>query len=265
VADVREQEAVESMQAGSTAMALAVVDVHVTYRVYEQRRTGLRDVFTRGFKPRAYRSIEAVRGVSFAASVGEVIGVIGSNGSGKSTLLRSVAGMLPPSSGEVYARSQPMLLGVGAALKPGLSGRRNIMIGGLALGMSRDEVSGHEQSIIDFAGLQDFIDLPMEAYSSGMKARLHFAIATAVSPEILLIDEALAVGDKDFRRRSAARIREIREQAGTVFLVSHNLHEIRGSCSRTLWMEHGQVVMDGATDEVIAAYTADDPADEPSD
>ncbi len=242
-------------------LALLVDDICVTYRVYEQRRTGLRDVFTSGFKPRAFRAIEAVRGVSFEVGLSQVVGVIGSNGSGKSTLLRAVAGMLPPTSGAVFAKSRPMLLGVGAALRPKVSGRRNIMIGGLALGMSGDEVVAHEQSIIEFAGLEDFIDLPMETYSSGMKARLGFAIATAVDPEILLIDEALAVGDKDFKRRSAARIKEIREHAGTVLLVSHNLNEIRDSCSRVIWMEHGSIVADGPADEVVAAYTADDPTD----
>lgn len=241
------------------ATALIADDLHVTYRIYEQRATRFKDLVARGFKPRSYREIKAVRGASFTVKEGEVVGVIGSNGSGKSTLLQTVAGMLPPTEGAVYARSRPMLLGVGAALRKDVSGRRNIEIGGLALGMSREEVKEYEQSIVDFAGLNEFIDLPLRTYSSGMRARLHFAIATAISPEILLIDEALSVGDKNFKRKSSERIAEIKENAGSVFLVSHNLNEIQRSCGRVLWMDAGRVVMDGAVDEVVEAYTADDP------
>ena len=242
-------------------ISLVVEDVHVTYRVYEQRRTDLRAVFANGLKPRSYRAIEAVRGVSFKTNIGEGVGLIGPNGSGKSTLLRSIAGMLPPTKGSVSAISRPMLLGVGAALHRSLSGRRNIMLGCLALGMTKDEVLEREASIIEFSGLEDFIDLPMNTYSSGMRARLHFSIATAVTPEILLIDEALAVGDKEFKRRSRRRIRQIRDNAGTVVLVSHNLNEIQSTCERTIWLERGEVVMEGSTEEVIAAYTRDDADD----
>lgn len=236
-------------------LAVVVEDVFVTYRVYEQRRTDLRALFANGFKPREYRAIEAVRGVSFEAKLGELVGLIGPNGSGKSTLLRAMAGMLPPTSGRVFALSRPMLLGVGATLKPDLSGRRNIMIGGLALGFSRAQVEEMEPDIVEFAGLEEFIDLPLRTYSSGMRARLHFSIATAVTPEILLIDEFLSVGDKEFRAKSAQRIEEIRADAGAVFLVSHNLTEIERACERVIWLERGQIVMDGATSEVLAAYT----------
>jgi teichoic acid transport system ATP-binding protein len=215
-------------------------------------------VFSNGFKPREYRAIDAVRGVSIEASHGELVGLIGPNGSGKSTLLQAMAGMLPPTSGSVYASSRPMLLGVGATLKPDLSGRRNIMIGGLALGLSRAQVVEIESDIVTFAGLEEFIDLPLRTYSSGMRARLHFSIATAVTPEILLIDEFLSVGDKEFRTKSAQRIEEIRKHAGTVFLVSHNLNEIERSCERVIWLERGQVVMDGPTSEVVAAYSRND-------
>lgn len=246
--------------AGMTRNNLAVVvdEVHVTYRVYEQRRTDLRAVFANGLKPREYRAIDAVRGVSLEASVGELVGLIGPNGSGKSTLLQSMAGMLPPTSGAVYALSRPMLLGVGATLKPDLSGRRNIMIGGLALGLSRSDVTQLESEIVEFAGLEEFIDLPLRTYSSGMKARLHFSIATAVTPDILLIDEFLSVGDKEFRAKSSQRIEEIRGDAGTVFLVSHNLTEIERSCERVIWLDKGEIIRDGPSDEVIAAYTRGD-------
>src|SRR5690606_38392113 len=128
------------------------------------------------------------------------------------------------------------------------------------LGLTRKQIAEVETSIIDFAGLSEFIDLPMRTYSSGMRARLHFSIATAVAPEILLIDEALAVGDKEFKERSAWRIDEIKQGAGAVFLVSHNLDEIRRSCTRTIWLQQGKILADGPTDEVIDAYTAGDAA-----
>lgn len=229
-------------------------DAHVTYRVYEDRRAGFREVVARGLRPRAHREIHAVRGVSLTAFGGEVIGVIGPNGSGKSTLLRALTGLLPVTAGAVYARSQPVLLGVSAALQSGLSGRRNIVLGCLALGMTRRDVHARMDDIIAFAGLEEFIDMPMRAYSSGMRARLQFAIATAVTPEILLLDEVLAVGDRDFRQKSKQRIRALKESAGTVFLVSHSLGEIRKMCTRAIWLEKGQIVVDGDPAEVTNRY-----------
>jgi teichoic acid transport system ATP-binding protein len=238
----------------ASAATLFLDDVHVTYRVYEDRRPHLKDIVAAGFRRPASRAIYAVRGVSFTAFEGEAIGVIGGNGAGKSTLLRSMAGLLPPTSGAVYASSQPLLLGVGAALQPGVSGRRNVELGGLALGMSFDEVSERMPEIIDFSGLADFIDLPLRTYSSGMKARLHFAIATSIEPELLLIDEALTVGDADFKRRAQQRIDELKAKAGTVFLVSHSLRSVEKNCDRALWLEKGELVVDGPVEEVVGAY-----------
>lgn len=236
-------------------------DVHVTYRVYEDRRPTIRDLAANGFRRPASRAIQAVRGVSFTAYAGEVIGVIGGNGAGKSTLFQAMAGLLPPTAGHVFARSQPSLLGVGAALQPAVSGRRNAELGCLALGLSREETRRRIPDIVHFAGLDEFIDLPLRTYSSGMKARLHFAIATAVEPELLLIDEALSVGDAVFKRRSAKRIKELREKAGTVFIVSHSLGSITKSCSRAIWLDHGRVMEDSDAKSVVKAYqrfTSDD-------
>lgn len=235
--------------------AMVVIDdLYVTYRVYEERRTRMREVVARGFKSRAYREIQAVRGVSLTAYAGEAVGVIGRNGSGKSTLLRAAAGLLPATRGAVYARYQPSLLGVGAALNASLSGRRNIILGGLALGLSLAEIEEQVDSIVEFADLADFIDLPLKAYSTGMRARLHFAIATAVKPEILLIDEALAVGDQDFKERSWTKIRELQAAAGTIFLVTHSLGEIKNMCQRAIWLDGGRVVEEGPAQKVVAAY-----------
>lgn len=148
------------------------------------------------------------------------------------------------------------MLGVGAALLRELSGERNVILGGLALGFTLEEIEERFDDIVDFAGLREFIDLPMRTYSSGMTARLKFAIATARDHEILIVDEALAVGDKDFRQRSEARIREIRDNAGTVFLVSHSMKSIRDTCNRVIWINKGVLEMDGTPDDVITAYEA---------
>lgn len=230
--------------------------VSVHYRIYAERRGTLGDFFAQGMRRRTFREVRAVHDVSFVAKVGQGIGVIGPNGSGKSTLLRALCGLQPLTGGRVLAESQPRLLGVGAALKPALSGRRNIVMGCLALGLDRKETLERMEEIIEFSGLRDFIDVPLKAYSTGMRARLQFAIATSVAPRILLIDEVLAVGDRDFKRRSLRRLQEIRQQAGTVFLVSHSLGEIRRTCDRVLWMDKGHLRADGPSDEVIAEYEA---------
>ncbi len=246
----------------SNNVTLRLDDVHVTYRVFEERRPSLKDLAANRFRRAAYREIHAVRGVSLTAQEGEVIGVIGGNGAGKSTLLRAIAGLIPPTSGAVYAVSQPSLLGVGAALQPSVSGRRNIELGCLALGMSRKDLAERFEDIVAFAGLADHIDLPLRTYSTGMRARLHFAIATSIEPELLLIDEALSVGDSEFRKRSRKRIEELRERAGTVLIVSHNLRTLSRMCSRVLWIEEGQLVKDGDADDVLDAYRASGDGDD---
>jgi teichoic acid transport system ATP-binding protein len=203
------------------------------------------------------REVHAVRGVSFTAYRGEAIGLIGSNGSGKSTLLKAVAGLLPAESGKVYTNGQPSLLGVNAALMNDLTGERNVILGGLAMGMTREQVLERYDGIVEFSGINekgDFITLPMRTYSSGMSARLRFSIAAAKDHDVLMIDEALATGDHKFRKRSEARIRELRKEAGTVFLVSHNNKSIRDTCERVLWLERGVLRMDGPTEDVLKEY-----------
>ncbi|MFI6108549.1 ABC transporter ATP-binding protein [Streptomyces sp. NPDC051310] len=205
------------------------------------------------------RTVHAVKGVSFAAYKGEAIGLIGSNGSGKSTLLKAIAGLLPTSRGRIYTQGQPSLLGVNAALMGDLTGERNVILGGLAMGMSREEVRARYQEIVDFSGINDkgdFVSLPMRTYSSGMGARLRFAIAAAKSHDVLLIDEALATGDARFRARSQERINQLRAEAGTVFLVSHSNSTIKQTCDRAIWLESGTVLMDGPSAEVVDAYEA---------
>lgn len=245
------------------APSVVVDDVHVTYRVIGGRRGGTAgqksSLLTRAInigRPDSgpITEVPAVRGVSFVAHHGESIGIVGTNGSGKSTLLRAVAGLLPPTRGRVFVAGEPALLGVNAALLPKLSGERNIMVGGLALGLSAAEVRERTKSVADFAELGDFLYMPMRAYSSGMGSRLRFAISTIRTPDILMIDEALATGDASFRKKSTARIEEIRSQAGTVFFVSHSLGSVRAMCNRVLWIDKGRLIADGPVDEVCDAY-----------
>ncbi|MFJ6983246.1 MULTISPECIES: ABC transporter ATP-binding protein [unclassified Streptomyces] len=248
--------------ADQTVPTVIAEDVHIVYRVHGARSgkgsatSALSRIVKRGDE-RGVRKVHAVRGVSFVAHRGEAIGLIGSNGSGKSTLLRAIAGLLPPESGKVYTDGQPSLLGVNAALMNDLTGERNIILGGLAMGMSREQVKERYQEIVDFSGINekgDFVTLPMRTYSSGMQARLRFSIAAAKDHDVLMIDEALATGDAKFRKRSEERIRQLRGQAGTVFLVSHSNKSIRDTCDRVLWLERGELRMDGPTEEVLREY-----------
>jgi teichoic acid transport system ATP-binding protein len=236
-----------------------VDDLHVVYRVYGAggdkgtAATALMRVVKRQRRP-SVREVHAVRGVSFVARHGDAIGIIGRNGSGKSTLLQAIAGLLPPERGCVYTSGQAALLGVNAALLDDLTGERNVVLGCLAMGMTPQEVKERYQSIVDFSGVGNFIDYPMRTYSSGMAQRLRFSIASAKSHEILMIDEALATGDANFRAKSHEKIMELRREAGTVFLVTHNLAEIEASCNRVVWLEKGQVIRQG--DDVSAIVDA---------
>ncbi|MGW0857323.1 ABC transporter ATP-binding protein [Streptomyces sp. NPDC002690] len=241
---------------------VVVDDVHITYKVNGTKggrgsaTSALSRIVTRRQSP-GVREVHAVKGVSFAAYKGEAIGLIGSNGSGKSTLLKAIAGLLPATKGKVHTQGQPSLLGVNAALMSDLTGERNVVLGGLAMGMSRQEIRERYDSIVSFSGINekgDFITLPMRTYSSGMGARLRFSIAAAKSHDVLLIDEALSTGDAKFQNRSKDRIKELREEAGTVFLVSHSNRSILETCDRAIWLEAGVLRMDGPAKDVVAAY-----------
>ncbi len=238
-----------------------VDDVHIVYRVHGSAEHGTAATalsrVLRGRSRPSMREVHAVRGVSFVAYRGDAIGIVGRNGSGKSTLLRAIAGLLPADRGAVYTQGQPSLLGVNAALMNNLTGERNIELGCLAMGMTPDEMRQKFDDIAEFSGVEDSLGLPMRTYSAGMAARLRFAIAAAKSHDVLLIDEALATGDAEFRRRSEERVRELREEAGTVFLVSHNVDVITDTCNRALWVDRGVLRMDDSAAAVVEAYLED--------
>jgi len=233
-------------------------DAHVTYRTYASgKRFNARDDLWSLRALRGGRKLQlvpALRGVTFTASEGETIGVVGHNGSGKSTLFRAMSGLIPTSEGRIWAAERPVLLGVNAALVPDLSGENNIKLGLLAMGFTAEEAAARVDEIADFAELNEFIHHPMRTYSSGMGARLRFAIASAKAHSILLVDEALSVGDRRFKQKSAQRIRELRDSAGLVMIVSHSASSLRETCERVLWIHQGELRADGAAEEVIDDY-----------
>lgn len=256
MADSGQSSAAAPLVKGEQPVTLVVHNLHVTYRVFEDKRPTLRRVVSSRFKQRQYREIKAVCGVSFKAHAGETIGLVGPNGSGKSTLLTAIAGLTPLDRGEVYAAEEPRVMGINAALLPDLSARRNIVLGGLALGLKHGEIAEKLDEIVEFAGIREHVDLPLRTYSSGMRARLQFAIASTVRAKVLLIDESLAVGDEDFRRKSERRLRRLQEESATAVIVSHDLRAIAEMCSRAMWLQGGRVQMDGPAAHVVDEYRA---------
>lgn len=211
--------------------------------------------FLQRFKPRPNTvTVNALNDLSLVVRRGESVGVIGRNGSGKSTLMKLVSGQVRPTSGAIHASSTPIMLGVNAALVPELSGDQNVILGGLAMGLSMEEIEDRFDEIVEVSGLETSIHLPMKSYSSGMGARLRFAIAACGNPEILLVDEALNTGDAQFAARSKRRMDELRESAGCVLLVSHSLTTIKDMTGRVVWLDKGDLIMDGDPKEITKKY-----------
>jgi ABC-type polysaccharide/polyol phosphate transport system ATPase subunit len=241
----------------SERTAVSVEDVSVTYRTSLERAPTLRStVLKLGRREKIVREIQAVRHVTFDVPHGEVLGIVGANGAGKSTLVRTIAGILPPSAGrvEIHGRVSTLLaLGVGFNQK--LSGRDNVVLGGLAAGLKREQLAEKYDDIVAFAELEEFMDMPMRTYSSGMYGRLAFAVAVMMEPDILLIDEALSVGDARFRRKCARKMRELCSEDRTVVLVSHALGTIQDLADHAIWMHQGEMRMWDEPDAVVSAYT----------
>lgn len=231
-------------------------DISVRYNLPSERIPSLKEYVVRWMRRQIkYRYFWALKNVNLAMERGEVVGIIGANGAGKSTLLKLIAQVLCPTSGRisVVGRVAP-LLELGAGFDYELTGRENIFLNSTILGHTYRDTRTRLDRIVDFAGLQDFIDAPLRTYSTGMVARLGFAIATDVQPEILIVDEVLAVGDADFREKSSERIASFSRNGATILLVTHNLDSVRAMCDRVVWLHHGQVRATGAAAEVIQAY-----------
>lgn len=200
------------------------------------------------------QEVQALQSASFVATAGESIGILGKNGSGKSTLIRLIAGTESPTRGEVYVKAKPTLLGVSAALQREMSGRDNVRLGLLAMGLSPAEVAQKSPEVIEWAELTEAIDRPLKTYSSGMTARLKFSIATSVKREILLVDEALSTGDSTFTAKAKGRMNEFLDTAGTVFLVSHGATTIQEHCTRAIWLHEGEMIADGPAEQITKSY-----------
>jgi ABC-type polysaccharide/polyol phosphate transport system ATPase subunit len=241
------------------ALAIRVKNVKVDYRtIVNPRANTLRHTLTnlgRKTNDRKVRYIHAVRGVSFDVAHGQVLGIIGANGAGKSTMMRAMAGILPPSEGEVVVNGRiSVLLALGVGFNGQLSGRDNVVLGSMAAGLTRKQVYERFDQIVEWAELEDVIDLPMKAYSSGMYGRLAFAVSTHLDPDVLLIDEALSTGDAHFRRKSYDKMQELVNQARTIVIVSHGIAAIREMCDDCIWMHKGEIVRRGKPDEVADEY-----------
>jgi ABC-2 type transport system ATP-binding protein len=234
--------------------AVTVENVWKYFRLYHEKNQYLKSTLLRGRRAR-YDEFWALKGVDFEIPFGSTFGIIGSNGSGKSTLLKCLAGILSPDKGSVSCNGRmAALLELGAGFHPDLSGRENIYLNGAILGMTRSEIDRKLEEIIDFSGLEKFVDTPVKNYSSGMVVRLGFAVATNVDPEILIIDEVLAVGDESFQHRCHEKIETFRQEGRTIILVSHGLMQVAQLCSTVAWLEKGVIQEIGPSYEVIGKY-----------
>src|SRR3712207_1403480 len=215
-----------------------------------QAEDGIRDIGVTGVQTCALPIY-----VSFEVPRGTVLGVVGANGAGKSTLMRTIAGILPPTRGRVEVNGRvSTLLALGVGFNRKLSGRDNVILGGLAAGLSREQLEAKYAQIVEFAELEEFMDMPMRTYSSGMYGRLAFSVAVHMEPEILLIDEALSVGDARFRKKSFNKMRELCSQARTIVLVSHALGSIKELCDSAVWMHKGELRMQDDPAAVVKSY-----------
>ena len=235
---------------------IEVKNVTMRFRMSDEPINSLKEIFTTAVSGRLkFNEFLALDDVSFDLERGKTLGLIGRNGAGKSTTLKLISGILKPTSGTIITRGNvvPMLeLGAGFDLE--LTGKENIYLNGAILGYSKEYLESKYEEIVEFAEIRDFIDMPIRNYSSGMMARLAFSIASVVQPEILIVDEILAVGDVAFQEKSFARMKELMSGGATVLFVSHDLDKIEEMCDKVIWLNKGKVVMFGDTDEVCSAY-----------
>jgi len=232
--------------------SIFVEDLYVRFRPYVDRKPTLRRNLGRR---RVQEDVVALDHVSFSVDPGEAFGIIGRNGAGKSTLLRCVAGTLRPNSGKVVVNGRAStLLQLGVGFNTELSGHRNVYLGGLAAGMRKREIDERYDDIVRYAELEEAIDRPVKTYSSGMFSRLAFSVAMHLDPDVLLLDEVLAVGDEGFRRKSMQTMRDLLDRSGTIVFVSHSLNNVQEFCDRAIWLENGKIAAEGPSSEVVEAY-----------
>jgi lipopolysaccharide transport system ATP-binding protein len=244
------------------AIAIRLENISVRYRVPHERYATLKEHTIRWLQRRVqYDDFWALRDVNVTLRRGEVVGIIGSNGAGKSTLLKVIGRVLRPTRGRVMicGRVAP-LLEFGAGFHPELTGRENVFLNGAILGFSHAQMQAKFDQIVDFSELRDFIDAPLRTYSSGMIARLGFAVATDVEPDILIVDEVLSVGDAAFQQKSAERMQGFRATGATILLVSHNLALVESMCDRAVWLDHGRIIAEGTATSVVHQYRERDQA-----
>jgi len=235
-------------------IAIRVNNLSKCYQLYNQPSDRLKQFVWRG-KRQFFREFWALRDVSFEVGKGEVLGIIGRNGAGKSTLLQLLCGTLTPTSGNVEVNGRiAALLELGAGFNPEFSGRENVFMSAAILGLSPNEIEERYEDIVDFSGIRDFIDQPVKTYSSGMYVRLAFSVATSVDPDILIVDEALSVGDGEFARKSFDRIRAMKEAGKTILFCSHSLYQVEAFCDRVLWLDQGNLKLCGEPQAVVQSY-----------
>lgn len=237
-------------------ITISARDVAMRFRLTDDRIMSLKEFVTRKISGKIkVNEFWALKGVSFDVYKGEVLGIIGRNGSGKSTLLKCISGILTPTRGTVnYHGNIVPMLELGSGFDPDLTGRENVFLNGAILGYTEEFLREKFDEILEFSELDEFIDVPIRNYSSGMMARLAFSVATVVNPQILIVDEILSVGDEAFQAKSRARMMELMSGGTTVLFVSHSLNQIREMCDHVLWLDSGEVKMYGETDEVCDAY-----------
>jgi ABC-type polysaccharide/polyol phosphate transport system ATPase subunit len=237
-------------------VAISVQDLSITYRTSFEAAPTLKSTIARlGRRNKLVKTVDAVKNVSFEIPHGTVLGVVGHNGAGKSTLLRAIAGIMPPSSGQIVVNGDvSALLSLAAGFNSALSAPENVLLAGLAAGMTRDEVLERVDEIIAFAEIEDFRDMPVKTYSSGMASRLAFSAAVHMKPDILLIDEALSAGDARFKVKAQKKMRELMQSARTMVVVSHGSNTIKDLCSDAIWLDHGNLMMHGEAKTVVNEY-----------
>jgi len=241
----------------SAMNAITLNDIHKKFRLYHLRQTSMRN-FVIEFGRTRYEILEAVRGVSLTVAKGETVALIGRNGSGKSTLLRVIAGIFRPNQGSVEINGRlTNMIEIEGGFHGELTGAENAEIIGTIWGLRRKEINRRLTDITKFAGLERFINSPMKTYSSGMIMRLGFSLAVHVDPEVLLIDEVLAVGDEEFQQQCYAKLLELHRQGATIVFVSHDMRAVQRIARRSVWLDKGTIRMDGPTDEVVGEYLGD--------